>query len=127
MRFLAFIMFVLVSFPALAEEANQETMCRLLPEHRPEVNIAFSPGVDVHGKAVVPADVEGAKPLQNFDTVEIPVEINLLQKFGVDAPAGVELQPYAALISIHKDGRVDYNGQDISQQAYALCKDKKDE
>ncbi len=120
---LAMTMFVI---PAHAQEqANTETFCHLLAEHTPSADVEYKPGVDVHGKPVVPADL--GQPLNNFETIEIPVELDLAQKFGLNTPAGIELKPYVALVSIHKDGKVDYNGQDISKQAYQLCNEGKND
>ncbi len=124
MRFLVFITILFISAPVFAQgTVSVETFCRLLPEYKQPAGVEYQPGVGPNGP-VVPADLNGLSPMQSFETIEIPVEVDLVQRFGIPAPAGIELQPYVALMSIHKDGRVDYNGQDISKQAYELCKDK---
>lgn len=105
---------------AQAEDVSVNTFCRLLPEYRPAQGVEYQPGVDVHGQFVAPADLPG-QSLKQFESIEIPVEIDLIEKFGLSVPAAVELKPAAALISIHNDGRVDYNGQDISRQAHKAC------
>lgn len=110
---------------AHAEEADQITFCRLLPTYKQALGVEFQPGIDQKGRAVAPADIDadmaGAAPIRSFESIEIPVELDLAQRFGLNLPSGVELKPYVALISIHKDGRVDYNGQDISRKAHTLC------
>lgn len=125
MRFLALLLLFWAGTAQAAEEASQETFCRLLAEHVPAADVEYKPSVDVHGKPVAPADL-GQSP-NNFETIEIPVELDLAQKFALNPPAGVELKPYVALVSIHKDGKVDYNGQDVSKQAYQLCNESKND
>lgn len=121
MRF--FVLLMLLAGVAQAEEANTKTFCRVLAEHTPSFDVEYKPGVDVHGQPVAPADL--GQPLNNFDTIEIPIELDLVQKFGLNTPPEVKLQPYAALVTIHKDGKVDYNGQDVSKQAHELCNESK--
>ncbi len=121
MRFIVLAL-LLISAPVMAQDiVSVETFCRILPEYQQPAGVEYQPGVDVNGKAVAPADLNGASPIQNFETIEIPVEVDLISRFGLAPKPGVELQPYVALMSIHKNGRVDYNGQDISKQAHELC------
>jgi hypothetical protein len=124
MRFVTFVFAVLIAVPAMAQSTvSVETFCRLLPNYQQPAGVEYQPGVGADGP-VVPADVGGAPAIASFETIEIPVEVDLVQRFGIPVQPGVELQPYAALMSIHKDGRVDYNGQDITTQAHQLCAGK---
>jgi hypothetical protein len=124
MRFIIFTL-LLISVPALAQDiVSVETFCRILPEYQQPAEVEYQSGVDVNGKTIAPADLNGLSAVRNFNTIEIPVEVDLVSRFGLTPKPGVELQPYVALMSIHKDGRVDYNGQDITKQAHQLCKDK---
>jgi hypothetical protein len=126
-NFIFFAGFLLCGFSAHAEDVSQKTFCRLLQDYHQPAGVEYEPGVDVHGEYVAQADISGGPPpLRNFESIEIPVEIDLVQRFNLNPGAGVELKPIAALISIHNDGKVAYNGQDISKQAYELCdKEKK--
>lgn len=55
---------VLCSFPAAAiEVTHSHQMCLFLDQHTPRADVAYQPGVDVHGKAVVPADLNGGDVL----------------------------------------------------------------
>lgn len=90
-----------------------ETVCKILPD--------YQPGVDVHGNEVVPADVGGGLAQPVFDVIEIPVTVDLIKRFNLDVPQGIELEPDVATIAIHQDGRVTYNDQDISARVSELC------
>ncbi|MGB4106644.1 MAG: hypothetical protein WBK55_02480 [Alphaproteobacteria bacterium] len=120
MKRLIFIMLMLVAVPAHAEDVSVRTLCQMLPQHVPDASVNYQPGVSTTGKYVVPADVN--KVLRNnYDAVEIPVEMNLLQSLNVTAPAGTEIKPTVAVLKVYGDGRVKYNDQDVTQQAQQLC------
>ncbi len=81
----------------------------------------YQAGVDVNGKAVAPADIAATAPAINTpDFIEVPMTIDLAQKLGT-VPAGAEMQLPVANLKLYKDGRVEYNGQDITSNAGALC------
>lgn len=57
--------------------------------------------------------------------IRIPVEIESLQAFGLNAavPPGVEAKPDLGVIELYPDGRLFYDGQEIqSQSLEALCR-----
>jgi len=117
--------FCLIFSPVSAQEANRETLCRLLPEYKPVAvkpaeGVDYVAGVDVHGNPVISADLNAPLPAI-MQPVVLPVDVDLAQRFHLTLPAGVELKPSVAMMRIHADGRAEYNGQDISDQAYALC------
>ena len=118
MRFLATVLLFLYSAPVLAEEdASLEVLCRSLPEYQQGEGVEYKPGVE----GVVPADLN---PLNAAvpDVINIPITVKLAERFpALNIPADLELQPDAGLLSIHQGGRVEYNGQDISGQAYSAC------
>ena len=79
----------------------------------------YQAGMDVHGKPVVPADVApsvNAEP----DYVEVPMTVDLAQRMNL-ANQGAELNMPVANLKLYKDGRVEYNGQDISSNASSMC------
>jgi hypothetical protein len=79
----------------------------------------YTPGVDVNGNAVVPADLKAAAGAN--DVIKIPVTIDLAKSLTQNLPAGTEMDAAVSMIEIHKDGKVMYNGQDVTQQASAVC------
>ena len=79
----------------------------------------YQAGIDVHGNAVVPADINSAENA-GPDYVEVPMTIDLAKRMGV-APTGAEMQMPVANLKLYKNGKVEYNGQDISSNAASLC------
>ncbi len=105
--------------PALAQEGDNSALCRILQAHNGQ-GAAYQPGVDVDGKPVAPADFNPMLK-HDFDVVEIPVEINLAEKFGIDVEDGMKLEPTVGTFKIYQDGRVMYGEQDLSNKAMAAC------
>jgi hypothetical protein len=112
------LLMVLMASPALAQETP--TYCRLLPQHRPATGVEYVPGVDVHGKPVIPADLNSSLNVIDKDIV-IPIEVNLAQHFNKVFPGGVKLEPVVGSMTVHADGRVSYGDEDITPEAYVLC------
>ncbi len=81
----------------------------------------YQPGVDVNGKPVAPADVQ---PVVNMvpDFIEVPMTMDLAKDLGI-LPIGTDIKMSVANLKLYKDGKVEYNGQDISSSAAALCGD----
>jgi len=79
----------------------------------------YQAGIDAQGNAVAPADIN---PIADAapDYVEVPMTIDLAKRMGV-APVGAEMQMPVANLKLYKDGKVEYNGQDISSNAASLC------
>lgn len=118
-----------------AQQDSGAVFCRLIekyaaPEKTP-VGADYVPGIDVRGRAVAPADLgqggEQGAVLQNFESVQIPITIDLAEKFGLTPPVGAEIKSDVALVGIHRDGRVMYNGQDIGAKARNICKENSHE
>lgn len=107
--------------PALAQQpTNDLALCKLRSQH---LATAYQPGVDVKGNAVVAADVNAA-PTMGPDVVRIPMTVDLAQRLG-SVPAGVEMAAATGMVEIHKDGRVSFNGQDMTEVAVVLCDGQK--
>lgn len=115
---LAVIALMLAAVPARAQDLG--TLCELLPVKEHFTGADYVPGVDVHGNPVVSADVK-AQAADMLDVIKIPVTIDLAQQIGQPLPAGTEMQAQVAMIEVHKDSRVVYNGQELTTQVYALC------
>ena len=52
--------------------------CRRLVEHHPDPDVAYTPGVDVHGRPVAPADLPGGLNIRPADVVEFDISFNPL-------------------------------------------------
>ncbi|SBV95752.1 conserved exported hypothetical protein [uncultured Alphaproteobacteria bacterium] len=85
----------------------------------------YQPGVDVHGKAVAPADVAGTIRIEPPKVIEFPVTLDVARRAGF-APRG----PYEANLEVAKvrieGSRVFINGQavnpDDSTELIAACR-----
>lgn len=118
-RLIALILSLIVlPIPAVAQ--NDLSLCKLRAQHMARSDVAYQPGIDIHGKPVVPADVNAVAPALLPDVVKIPVSIDLAQRLG-HVPAGVELKTEVGMIEVHRDGRVTYDGYDLTQQTNAVC------
>ena len=114
-RLFVFFIAVFLSFGAHAQEL--EVFCNSLPEYQKGADVEFVPGRD----DVVPADI---KPLNAAvpEVIDIPINVQLLERFpDLDIPTDLELEPTVSVISVHQNGRVSYNGQDVSKQIYTAC------
>ena len=108
----------LLFFPlhAGAQVLSVEGLCETLPDYRQAEGVEHVPGAE----DVVPADLNAIKNPIN-EPVSIPVEIDLGARFNLNLPSDIELKPEVATIKVYQDGRIEYNGQDISRQLYAEC------
>ena len=112
-----------------AQEVVLEHGCEALANITAGKGAAYEPGVDVNGKPVAPADVE--EPMEPLAyPVAVPVNIDLIEWLNIDVPelrdAG-ELETTIAYLSVFEDGRIEYNGRDISDRTAILCNDEASE
>ena len=70
---------------ARAEVAISRQDCDRLVQHEPAPDVAYQPGVDVHGRPVVPADLGGGSPIELPDVIYIPIEVLLQDRFHIPA------------------------------------------
>jgi hypothetical protein len=84
--------------PAGAEIAISRGDCQRLVRHEPAPDVAYQPGVDVHGRPVVPADLNGGSQIELPDVIYIPIEVLIQDKFGI--PANSVLYDATALVGV---------------------------
>ncbi len=84
--------------PASAEIAISRQDCQRLVNHEPAPDVAYQPGVDVHGRPVVPADLGGGQQIQLPDVIYIPIEVLIQDKYGI--PANSVLYDATALVGV---------------------------
>lgn len=126
MRFL-FVM-LLLCIPCMSyadgtpdEVKQQKQICEAVtqkPKKNADIAAEYVAGADVEGNVVAPADLQS-----NFQypPVVIPITLNLAQKFGLNLPNGIELKPDVGQMEIFQDGRVRFNGKDISGKVQDRC------
>ncbi|MDH3594157.1 MAG: hypothetical protein OEU09_20180 [Rhodospirillales bacterium] len=93
--------------------------CKRLVAHRPAPGVAYQPGIDVRGHAVAPAEPEGDTPLQPYEILLIPIELDLFERLGSDPgrPA-VEARVLIGTIEL-RDGRAYFNGRPLEDAGEA--------
>ncbi len=87
---------------------------RLFVEHRPAPDVAYRPGVDVHGRPVVGADLNPTPQIRVPETVAFDVAVDL-RRFGI-AQTSPLFQPNVKLGEVRVDvasGRTLYNGEPL--------------
>lgn len=91
--------------------------CRRLVRHLPDSDVAYTPGVDVRGNAVAPADQPGQPRIAAPDVVVIQLTVDLLRRYGVPAESPLAPRGEAAVGVLTYDiasGRMTYDGQPLS-------------
>ena len=84
--------------PASAEVAISRRDCDRLVRHEPAPDVAYQPGVDVHGRPVAPADLNGGSQIELPDVIYIPIEVLIQGKYGI--PANSVLYDATALVGV---------------------------
>lgn len=100
-------MLLFVTLPAFAGEDP----CRYSVRHIPRENVAH------HGEADLNQNI-------NFleEPIEIPLEVDFLERFNLALPADIpEMKPAVARLTIYPDGRVEYNGHNVSGALDRAC------
>jgi hypothetical protein len=106
--------------PAFAD--NRAAVCHLwIKPNKAVVSPHYQPGVDVKGRPVVPADVGQNQAIKIPEHYAIPVKADLLQLLGAVVPAGLDLEAMMGIIEVQPDGRITYNGQDLTDGAQEVC------
>lgn len=111
-------------WPALAEGGVIKITradCQQLVEHAPAPDVAYQPGVDVYGRPVAPADLDGGTPLALPEVIEIPIEVKLQDRFGFPAnPSNYKGDAFIGWVEVNlQDGRATFNGQPLQSEEQA--------
>jgi hypothetical protein len=89
--------------------------CAEVVTHVPDAGVAYTPGVDVNGNAVAPADLPGDGSPTNADSFPIFLTLDLKKKFKIpDAAKLFKLEAVVGLIAI-QGNQVFFNGWPIAQ------------
>lgn len=121
-RVLLIIILLSAASPARAEDDS--ALCRFWNTHRPSADVAYRPDADVHGNPVVPADIDAPMPSLLPSRVTFPLTVDMAQAFNIPVPPGTEMDADFGMIEVYTDGKVLFNGQDISAQAQVACTGK---
>ncbi|MDX1922336.1 MAG: hypothetical protein SFW65_04315 [Alphaproteobacteria bacterium] len=77
--------------PVFAQENTQTirvdaSACRYVTKHVPDADVAYKPGVNVHGKKVVPADVAPPTDYHVEDSLYLRLTLDAAKAFGLKVP-----------------------------------------
>ena len=88
--------------------------CAEVVAHVPDAGVAYTPGVDVNGNAVAPADLPDSGSPITADNFPIFLTLDLKKKFQVpDSAKLFKLQAVVGLIAV-QGNQVFFNGQPIA-------------
>lgn len=106
--------------------AVENMLCGQLYVAHNGAGAAYTPGVDVNGKPVAPADLPAAaSPAMTVpDYIEVPLTVNLAEKLSQPLPEGAEMKGVVGNLRLYKGGKVEYNGQDLTPKVTTLCAGK---
>lgn len=120
-----FLVVIWVSMAVFAEDTIEhkiadtqdqwQDFCVYFVEHVPADDVAYTPGVDVHGKPVVPADLT-PHVVEVPKTIAFDLDIDVAKYLGIPVPAGVLEEATIGHISI-TDNVVRFNGAPIEGEA----------
>ena len=65
--------------------------------------------------------VHGNNQIAIREIIYIPVTIDMAERYGLSVPAGIELESTLGMIEIYKDGKILYDGKDISGNLEDEC------
>jgi len=91
--------------------------CSRLTAHAPSADATYQPGVDVHGRAVAPADLAGTPPIVMPEEITIAITVELQQRFGIPVTSNL-YKPEAGIgtVVVRPDGSATFNGQPLTSQ-----------
>lgn len=99
---------------ALKSEVDQK-LCREMAGYKQPPGVAYEPGVDVHGKPVVEADLNPS-PVQVPDTIVFLVSVDMAQYLGLQTSPGTETNATMGAITF-ENGQLSFNGEPMEGQA----------
>lgn len=118
----------LLAYGAAADEKKappelDPKVCQQMVAYQPDpVNGAdYKPGVDVHGKPVVEADINPS-PIVVPDTISFNLTVDLAKYIGISTPSGLEGEAVMGKVEVDKTGHVTFNGQPLEGSADAALR-----
>ena len=117
-----------IAYSAAAAETKTPELdpkvCQQMVAYQPDaVNGAeYKPGVDVHGKPVVEADIT-PNVVAMPDKVSFNVTVDLANYLGIAGPVGLENEAVLGKIEVDKAGHVTFNGKPLEGDAEAALRE----
>ena len=122
--------FVLSLVPDSSAAASTITVsatdCQRLVRHQPDADVAYTPGVDVNGNPVAPADLPGAVTIKSPTEVTFDVTYDLLANYGVENDTSLAPRGEAVVGTVKYDllsGALTFNGERLDTAETAALSD----
>lgn len=112
------LLFFIISSECRADQIS--TICDALDERNNHKSVTYTPGVDVHGNPVIPANVNNVGLFTIPEIISFPLSYDLARDIAV-LPDNLELTSNLATIEIHIDGNVYIDGESFSNEIQSLC------
>jgi len=103
--------------------------CRWLVRHQPAADVAYKPGVSVHGRPVKPADLASNRRIKLPEIIAVPlhVPVGSLLKEGFTSPVG-NSEVDVGLVTVDRtSGEVLYEGETLvpaeAERMIAACRE----
>lgn len=129
MRGFIFIVLSMIICPAYAQQVELKMPCPDIVVNKQISGAEYQAGIDVHGKPVAPADLKSAFKDLNYP-IRIPVELDVINFLDLNVPGALTLGQAQGVVpayfDVFEDGRVEFNGQDISSSVAQSCDDGKE-
>lgn len=90
--------------------------CARLTGYSPAADVAYQPGVDVHGNRVAPADIGGSRSWTMPDEIVINLESELAGKYGIPTTGGLYSGTVPLGQVVVKGGRAYVNDQPVTDE-----------
>ncbi|PWC66699.1 hypothetical protein TSH7_06090 [Azospirillum sp. TSH7] len=105
------------------------SLCQRLTRHVPAADVEYRPGVDVHGRAVAPADLAGSAGAQPPIPIDLPLSVDLARRMGIALPSVPFLPDDVTAVWLTVVGNQLYlNGQPIDpgaeERLYVYCRSR---
>lgn len=105
------------------DNKSLQLLCQQTVAHIPWDDVKYKGGMDQKGNFVVAADTGMAFSPYEYP-IDIPIQLDVLEKINLNVPIGIIADADIAGIKIYEDGTVKYNGQDVTPQIGVFCKEK---
>ena len=128
----AFILAIGIIYGAGAQSRTvtvSEADCAAFIEHTAAADVAYKPGVDIHGNRVVPADLGGGITIASPKRFEFPITLDLQKFLGIPVnPNSFQTQNFTVGVVKWENGRATFNGTPLqseqSAKLSALCQQR---
>lgn len=123
------VLVAMMAAPAMAKDptdgksgdiASQKVICNRTFVESDVKSPTYKAGVDVYGNSVVTATINDSSAMVP-EYIEMPLTVDFAQKLNANAPQGMEFKGDVANLKLFKNGKIEYNGQDITKIAATAC------